>query len=250
MKASIEDFERDGYIAIPELYNQEQIAQINENIDRYVRDVVPTMPPTRVYYEDKTDKSTLKQIQSMFEYDSYFAQLMNQGPVKSIAESLLQENVIPINMQFFNKPPASGGPTPPHQDGYYFHLNPCRAVTGWLALEPVDEQNGCIHYVRGSHKPSKFRPHGKSNVLGFSQGITDFGCDSDLQNSVGFPGPAGTFLMHDARTIHYADANLSTDRSRRALGFIYYAESAKEDIEAKKAYQLKLDQQLTNEQKI
>ena len=250
MKASIKDFKRDGYIAIRELYGQEKIAEINENIDRFVRDVVPSMPATRVYYEDKADKSTLKQIQKMFEFDDYFWQLMNHGPIKKLAESLLQEAVVPINMQLFNKPPASGGPTPPHQDGYYFHLKPCRAVTGWLALEPVDEENGCIHYVRGSHKTTGFRPHGRSNVLGFSQGITDFGSDNDIQNSVGFPGPAGTFLMHDARTIHYADANHSADRSRRALGFIYYAESAQEDIDAKNAYQAKLDQQLANEQKI
>ena len=250
MMASIENFERDGYIAIPELYDQEKIAEINENVDRFIRDVVPIMPATRVYYEDKANMATLKQIQKMFEFDDYFSQLMNQGIIKSIAETLLQETVVPINMQFFNKPPASGGPTPPHQDGYYFHLNPCRAVTGWLALEPVDEQNGCIHYVRGSHQSNSFRPHGKSNVLGFSQGITDFGSDADKQNSVGFPGPAGTFLMHHARTIHYADANQSADRSRRALGFIYYAESAQEDIEAKIEYQAKLDQQLANEQKI
>lgn len=250
MKASVEDFERDGFVAMPGLFNQDQIAEINENLDRFVRDVVPTMPATQVYYEDKANASTLKQIQKLFEYDAYFSKLMNQGPVRTLAEAVLQESVVPINMQYFNKPPGSGGPTPPHQDGYYFHLTPCRAVTGWLALEQVDEMNGCIHYVRGSHKPAEFRPHGKSNVLGFSQGITDFGSESDLQNSVGFPGPAGTFLMHDAKTIHYADANQSEDRSRRALGFIYYAESAQEDIPAKIAYQAKLDQQLADERKI
>ena len=42
------------------------------------------------------------------------------------------------------------------------------AVTCWLALEKVDEENGCIHYVKGSHK-FEYRPHGRSNVLGFSQ---------------------------------------------------------------------------------
>jgi len=250
MKVSTEDFERDGYIAISELYNKDEIADININVDRFVRDVVPTMPTSRVYYEDKTNASTLKQIQMMFEYDSYFSNLMNHGTVRTIAESLLQEAVVPINMQLFNKPQGTGGPTPPHQDGYYFHLSPCRAVTGWLALEAVDQENGCIHYVRGSHKSADFRPHGKSNVLGFSQGITDFGNDSDIQNSVGFPGPAGTFLMHDARTIHFADPNQSVDRSRRALGFIYYAQSAKEDIEAKIAYQEKLDKQLADDRKI
>ena len=250
MKISITDFQRDGYVVLPDIFSSENIAEINSNIDRYINDIVPGMPTTRVYYEDRTDKSTLKQIQMMFEYDDYFSTLMRESIIRTVAETVLQEPVTPINMQYFNKPPASGAPTPPHQDGYYFHLKPCRAVTGWLALEPVDKQNGCIHYIRGSHQDSSFRPHGKSNVLGFSQGITDFGTEADRNNTVSFPGPAGMFLMHDARTIHYAGANVSADRSRRALGFIYYAESAKEDTQANIEYQQKLDEQLAEEEKI
>jgi phytanoyl-CoA hydroxylase len=31
-------------------------------------------------------------------------------------------------------------------------LDPCEALTMWLVLEKVDEENGCVRYVRGSHK--------------------------------------------------------------------------------------------------
>ena len=98
------------------------------------------------------------------------------GIIRKIAETVLEGDVIPVNMQYFNKPAGIGQATPPHQDGYYFHLTPCQAVTGWLALDDVDEKNGCIHYIRGltSHA-DRFRPHGQTGVLGFSQGITDFG---------------------------------------------------------------------------
>ena len=64
------------------------------------------------------------------------------------------------------------------------------AVTCWLALEKVDKENGCIHYVKGSHLKEKYRPHGKSNILGFSQGVTDFGTEDDKFNTVSFPGEA------------------------------------------------------------
>ena len=43
--------------------------------------------------------------------------------------------------------------------------------------------------------------------------------------------------MHHARTIHWAGPNRSKTRSRRAIGFIYYAKRAREDIAAKEAYQ-------------
>jgi phytanoyl-CoA hydroxylase len=237
-------FSKDGYVAVKPLYSADEIVELNAEIGRFIRDVVPQMPATQVYYEDKSDKNTLKQLQRMFEHDAYFNALMLNGPVRQIAEAVLQEDVVPANMQFFNKPAGVGRATPPHQDGYYFHLSPCRAVTGWLALEEVDEENGCIHYVRGSHKCAGFRPHGQTGTLGFSQGITDFGTQHDKATTESFPGGPGTFLMHDAKTIHWAGANSSPTRSRRALGFIYYGISARIDTEAAVAYQKGLDAQL------
>ena len=243
-------FQSDGYVCENPLYSPAEIADLNLEIARFIRDVVPTMPAAEVYYEDKSDPSSLKQIQRMFDHDAHFRDLMDNGPARRIAEQVLGDEVVPVNMQFFNKPAGIGQPTPPHQDGYYFHLTPCEAVTGWLALEEVDEENGCIHYVRGSHLADGFRPHGQTGVLGFSQGMTDFGTAEDRAGEVSFPGPAGTFLMHHAKTIHWAGANLSATRSRRALGFIYYAKKAKVDLTAKAAYQARLDARLNAEHKI
>lgn len=78
----------------------------------------------------------------------------------------------------------------------------------------------------------------------------DFGTANDRANEVSFPGPAGTFLMHHAKTIHWAGANHSATRSRRALGFIYYAKRAKPDLDAARAYQKRLDAQLKSTGKI
>jgi hypothetical protein len=242
-------FERDGYVAISPLFDGDEMAEIKTEVARYIRDVVPTMPDARVYYEDKNDPSSLKQVQKIFEYDGYFSRLMN-GRVREIAETVLDDDVIPVNMQYFNKPAGIGQATPPHQDGYYFHLTPCEAVTGWLALDDVDEENGCIHYIRGSHRTDRFRPHGQTGVLGFSQGITNFGTAADKADTIAFPGPSGTFLMHHARTIHWAGPNHSATRSRRAIGFIYYAKRAREDIAAREAYQKSLDERLKAQAKI
>lgn len=71
---------------------------------------------------------------------------------EKLASILLHDEVIGKNIQYFNKPPKIGKPTPAHQDGYYFMLEPNEAVTMWMALEPVDEENGCVRYVKGSHK--------------------------------------------------------------------------------------------------
>ncbi|MEM7443239.1 MAG: phytanoyl-CoA dioxygenase family protein [Pseudomonadota bacterium] len=244
------EFDRDGYVAIRPLFDPDKMAEINRELERYIADIVPTMPDREVYYEDRSDRTTLKQMQKLSVYDDYFRDLIESDVIRDVATTVLGEEAVVENLQYFNKPAGIGQPTPPHQDGYYFHLTPCKAVTGWLALEPVDHDNGCIHYVRGSHKASEFRPHGRSNVLGFSQGITDFGTDEDKANTEAFPGDTGTFLMHDAHTIHWAGANQSATRSRRALGFVYFGKSARIDETSKAAYQAKLDADLKAANKI
>ena len=129
-------------------------------------------------------------------------------------------------------------------------IAPPQAVTGWLALEPVDDENGCLNYVRGSHRGEGWRPHGRSQILGFSQGITDFGTPDDVANTVTMPGNAGMLLMHHCKTVHWASPNRSPTRSRRALGFVFFGESARPDEVAKRAYQAKLDADLKAADKI
>ena len=165
------------------------------------------------------------------------ANVINVKPIiraEAVAAVLLggEVNREANNSQYFNKPPKEGLATPPHQDGYYFKLEPCEALTMWLALEEVDEENGCVRYVKGSHLRG-MRPHGRSGTLGFSQGITDYGTDEDKANEIGFHAQAGDLLVHQAMMIHLAGANTSSTRTRKAIGTIYYSQRAKVDHEAK-----------------
>lgn len=229
-----DSFLQDGFVAVPSFLDAAEVAATLEQLDRFITKRVPDLPPEHVFYEDKSDPSTLKQLQRLQEYDPWFATLMHGKP-RILAESLLDSEVVAQNMQFFNKPPGVGQPTPPHQDGYYFKLDPPDALTMWLALEEVDEENGCVRYVRGSHEKG-MRPHGLTGTLGFSQGITDFGTEEDDAEEQMMPASAGDLLAHHALTIHRADGNSSLTRTRRALGFIFYSVNAKVDGAAQEAY--------------
>lgn len=208
-------FRTDGYVALPGFLSHQEVNELRTNVNRFILEVAPAMPRERVFFEDKEDATTLKQIQKMF--GSRFEQL---------ASTLLGSEVRGVNMQYFNKPPRVGKPTPPHQDGYYFMLEPNEAVTMWLALESVDEENGCVRYVRGSHLKG-LRAHGKTGTLGFSQGLLDFGSE-DIEQEIAFPANSGDLIVHHALTIHRANGNHSQDRTREALGFIYYSSEALE----------------------
>lgn len=242
-------FEQDGYVALSGFLNSDEVAETKGVLADFIQNRVQVLPREQVFYEKKDQPDTLKQIQGLYTHHDYFKDLMFGGKVEQLAELLLNGPVIGKNMQYFNKPPTIGKATPPHQDGYYFMLKPCEAVTMWLALDEVDEENGCVRYVRGSHRRG-MRPHGRTKTLGFSQGVTDYGTPEDVADEVAFPAQPGDLLVHNAMTIHRADGNNSPMRTRQALGFIFYSERAQVDEEAHAAYQKKLAAEMKEAGKI
>ncbi len=242
-------FHLNGYVSIPGFYTGKELEILIEAKDRFIREIVPHMPASDAYYEDKADRSTLKQIKNICKRDAYFEEMMADGPLPMLARIVLREDVNPINMQYFNKPPNVGQPTPPHQDGFYFHLTPNHAVTIWIALEDIEPEQGCVKYVQGSHRHG-MRWHGRTETLGFSQGMLDFGTEQDLTNLLSHPCKAGHLIAHHSLTIHMADGNSTSDRTRQALGAVFYADACKVNEKTKTAYQAQLNADLANSGKI
>lgn len=236
-----QNFDKDGYVFLPAFLTMDEVNAINKKLEEFIKDKVPGLPFNHVFYEDDKNPATLKQLQDLHVYDPFFTDILKGSKFEEIAEVLLEEKAIGKNLEYFNKPPLIGKPTPPHQDGYYFMLDPPKAITMWMALENVDEETGCVRYIKASHLEG-MRPHGKTKTLGFSQGITDY-VEKDFAAEIPFPAKPGDLLIHHAMTIHRADGNKSKSRTRRALGLIYFGESAKEDIETKKAYQKNLSEE-------
>ncbi|MBX3256411.1 MAG: phytanoyl-CoA dioxygenase family protein [Chitinophagaceae bacterium] len=235
LKSLKSSFDKDGYVFLPGFLSHEEVALLNENVRRFIAEKIPSMSGNHFFYEDKNDTATLKQMQDLEKYDPYFKKLAVDSQFETIAKALLEEDVVCKTVEYFNKPPKIGKATPPHQDGYYFMLKPQQAVTMWIALEKVDEENGCVKYVKGSHLKG-MRTHGRTTTLGFSQQIVDFGTAEDMKDEIAFPANPGDLLVHHSLTIHRAGANTTADRTRKAMGLIYWGESAKEDKETKERY--------------
>jgi phytanoyl-CoA hydroxylase len=228
-----ERFDRDGFVIVPQLLSSADFAELRDNLERYIREVVPTLPDSHAFYDDRSQPETLKQMQHMGG-DPFFSAYRRQATWLALAEELLGEAVEAQEPEWFNKPPVTNHITPPHQDNYYFNLKPPNVLTIWMALDPVDEENGCLRYVRGSYRHG-VRPHGRSNVLGFSQGITDYG-PADEAREVQIHLQPGDVVVHHGNTIHRADANRSATRNRRAFAMVLKGVSCRRDEEAYARY--------------
>ena len=248
-KKAKQAFDRDGFVVLRSFLGDDETTDLIDNVDRYINKVVPTVPPENAFYEDTSDLSTLKQLPHMQLHDSYFNRMLNKSPFRELAEMLLDGEVVPKNAQYLCKPPQIGQATPPHQDGYYFMIEPVEALTMWIGMDHADEENGCLRYVNGSHRLG-LRPHSRTQTLGFSQGITDFGNGDDLTNEKAYTASPGDVLAHHALAIHRADSNRSIDRPRRAIGLVYLSSCAKEHTEELSEYRRKLADDLTSKGRI
>lgn len=230
-------FQRDGYIVLHAMVDTAEVDDIRHQIDRFIAEVVPLSSETLAFYEIVDEPTSIMRLQNMQLHNDYFRQLFEDERFVDLAAELLGEEVTGRNLQWFNKPPRVANLTPPHQDGFYFMLEPNEAVTLWLALDEADEGNGCIRYVKGSAQRG-MRTHQRSDIIGFSQGITDYG-DADLEAEVPIIASPGDMFAHHCMTIHRADGNPS-ERARAALGLVYDAASSTYDEEKAQAYREQL----------
>ena len=234
------EFRCDGFVVVRQFLSTDEFSELNVNLDRYIRDVVPSLPNADAFYQDQARPETLKQLQHMGN-DTFFDNYRKHSCWIALAEALLGESAEAKEPEWFNKPPATDHSTPPHQDNYYFCLQPPNVLTMWLALDSVDDENGCLRYLPGSHL-NGLRPHGASEVLGFSQGITDYGHKDEAREVTVHLAP-GDMAIHHGEMVHRADPNRSSTRSRRAFAMVIRGESCQRDEEKYLQYRAAVNSQ-------
>lgn len=160
------------------------------------------------------------------------------------------DRLLTFATRWLDKPPVQDrdvrSATPPHQDLFYFvehsghkHLQNSswrelpQLCTMWIALDHVDEENGCLRYRPYSHRWGLL-PHQSDGPLGFSrQLLVDSGAvqwkglhgsrqERNVEEAeVSVSLAPGDCVIHGGCTVHRADANQSSTRHRRALSVVY-----------------------------
>jgi ectoine hydroxylase-related dioxygenase (phytanoyl-CoA dioxygenase family) len=131
------------------------------------------------------------------------------------------------------KPPGHPASTPWHQDMAYGgqpmmppgkQIPTQTEVQFWMALDDVDETNGCMHFIPGAHTKTLL-PHyvagGDPSQTNRLLAITEPETHLDFNTIVACPLPAGGATVHNYGTPHYTPPNRSADRHRRAYIFSF-----------------------------
>jgi len=133
--------------------------------------------------------------------------------------------------QLFVKPPKTGSVVAWHQDySYWTRSVPMQHLTVHIALDDQDEENGCIHYIPGSHRWT--REGGPLPVLDFDfkdlEGIKTILTPEELEmfKPVPIKLKRGEAVFHHPLAVHGSLENKS-ERWRRAAVMNFMADGTR-----------------------
>ncbi len=247
MQTHEEEYTKLGYTRYNNYLSNEKINELNIEID-YLENILPISE--EVFDEDGTGK--IKQIQYLYKKSNIFNDLLND--MKEIATTLIGHNQFNVlNMQLFEKYPEISKPTRSHQDNAYFKLTPTTSLTIWIALDDIDEENGCLYYapsshIRPTHKHSRYHNNTtfriRSGVPGLSLCLHEHPEETDIKIEVN----RGDILVHNCNTIHRAGKNNSKNRRRRAIGIVFIPDECTIDPLLEKYHQDRLKEDIELQQ--
>ena len=84
-------FDRDGFVIVRRLLPPPEFDELRAQLDRYIRDVVPALPDSDAFFDDRSRPETLKQMQNLNSHDPFFADYMRNPTWVALAEALLGE---------------------------------------------------------------------------------------------------------------------------------------------------------------
>ena len=90
-------------------------------------------------------------------HDERFLKYCFNEKILNIIERLIGKNFALWNSSFFAKPALNGHATPWHQDGQYWPIRPLATCSVWLAIDDATSENGCLKFIKGSHKEKKLK---------------------------------------------------------------------------------------------
>jgi len=164
----IEFFHTNGYLAGIRLLNDEQIEVLRNELAELIN---PNHPGHDLFYEfhsnEATDPSTvLFHALGAWRIAPGFHDLLWNPAMVMPASQLLGGPVRFWHDQLFCKPAHHGGVVAWHQDySYWTRTQPMAHLSCWIGLDNSTRENGCVHYVPGSHRWSFLPITGLANDM-------------------------------------------------------------------------------------
>ncbi|OUL34646.1 hypothetical protein BV372_13515 [Nostoc sp. T09] len=199
----IEAFERDGVICLRNVLDESWVERMRTAVDKNV-----SIPGPLEVKGISRPEASVEHTSSLWLVDPDFRALVFESPLSTIAAQLLRSEKLNFLADgFFVKKPKATSRVGWHNDLPYWPIQGWQFCKIWLALDNVNEENGRLEYIKGSHQWGK-ELREDSNPSWF--------VEPEPHELLSWDMEPGDCLVHHLLTIHHSVTNISS-RQRRAV---------------------------------
>ena len=213
----LEHYRLHGYVAGVRVLNEQQVAALREDLAGLMD---PAHPGHSLFYEFHSNESTdrsrvLFHALGAWRISPAFHDLLWNPAFTVPAAQLLEGPVRFWHDQLFCKPARHGGVVAWHQDfSYWTRTQPMAHLTCWIGLDDSTRENGCLHYIPGSHRWDLLPITGLAGDMDAIRQVLS-PAQWDAFRPVAIELRCGEAAFHHPLLVHGSYEN-RTDRPRRA----------------------------------
>jgi len=212
----IQFFHGNGYLAGIHALNDDQIEELRAELAQLID---PNHPGHHLFYEFHSNEATGPETVLFHALGAWriapgFHDLLWNPAFLLPASQLLGGAVRFWHDQLFCKPAHHGGVVAWHQDySYWMRTQPIAHLSCWIGLDDSTRENGCVHYVAGSHRWNLLPITGLANDMDAIQSVLTEDQKAQFK-PVAIELKKGECSFHHPLMVHGSFENKS-DRPRR-----------------------------------
>ncbi len=214
----VQFFRDNGYLGGVRILTDQQVEALRGELNGLMD---PAHEGNHLFYEFNSDESSNPETVLFHALGAWriapgFHDVLWNPAFTMAASQLLDGPVRFWHDQLFCKPPHHGGVVAWHQDySYWTRTQPMAHLTCWIGLDDATVDNGCIHYVPGSHTWPLLPITGLADDMGAIQTVlTDE--QREKFKPVAVELKKGEAAFHHPLMVHGSYEN-RTERPRRGL---------------------------------
>jgi len=215
-RADIDRYNRDGFIVVPGVLGDAEVASLREAADELVSKSRTVASHNEIYDLEPghtAEMPKVRRIKTPDRWDPRFAAMVRHPGIIACLRALWGENVRFDTSKLNMKAAGFGSPVEWHQDwAFYPHTNDDLAAVG-IMIDDIDQENGPLLVLPGTHRGPVHDHHADGTFCG---AIDPAKAQLDFKRAVPCTGRAGSITIHHVRAVHGSAPNISS-RSRRLL---------------------------------
>ncbi|KAA1192514.1 phytanoyl-CoA dioxygenase family protein [Pseudohalioglobus sediminis] len=217
------DYRRDGHVTVRELLSPTEVAAMRDAVTAAVQRDLDAASVSPLEERDTYGKAFLKHMNLWARYEEVAEQVLSPQLGRVAADLMGVEGVRIYHDQALFKEPG-GGPTPWHQDQYYWPIDTVNAITMWLPLVDLHRDMGMLQFASGSHRKGYL---GHLPISDQSEEVLDNHVREQGYPIVSEPAMrAGDATFHAGWTLHAAPGN-SSGLMREVMTVIWVADGCR-----------------------